>query len=269
MRSGPRSAIWLPLFDELADPVTVTGLAAAAEEAGWDGFFVWDHVRWRAPVRSVADPWVTLAAIAAGTSRLRIGPMVTPLPRRRPAKVARETATLDRLSDGRLTLGVGIGGDASGELSRLGEEPDDRRRGEMLDEALEILAAAWSGSPVRHRGAHYLVDDVEFRPGPVQGPAVPIWVAAFPGAAKPLRRAARHQGFFPVNFEHADQLAEAVATVTAMRPDPTAPYDIAAERPPGADPAPLVRAGATWLLTAFEPESLSLDHVRGVVRDGP
>jgi alkanesulfonate monooxygenase SsuD/methylene tetrahydromethanopterin reductase-like flavin-dependent oxidoreductase (luciferase family) len=267
---GLRSAVWLPLFDPLSDPVVVARLAAEAEDAGWDGFFVWDHVRWREPVRRLADPWITMAAIAAGTERLRIGPMVTPLPRRRPAKVARETATLDRLSGGRLTLGVGIGGDRfGGELSKLGEQLDDRLRGQMLDEALDILTGAWSGAPVRHHGTHYLVDDIEFLPRPVQRPGVPVWVAAFPGSPKPLRRAARYQGFFPVNLQHVDQFAEAVATVTALRPDPAPPYDVAVALPPGADPAPYARAGATWWLAEFEPEALSLDRVRGVVRDGP
>ncbi|WP_242433235.1 LLM class flavin-dependent oxidoreductase, partial [Streptomyces sp. Root264] len=104
-----RSALWLPIFDELADPAVVARLAADAEEAGWHGVFVWDHLRWREPVRQAADPWITLTAIATATRRLRFGPMVTPLARRRPAKVARETATLDRLGGGRLTLGVGLG----------------------------------------------------------------------------------------------------------------------------------------------------------------
>jgi alkanesulfonate monooxygenase SsuD/methylene tetrahydromethanopterin reductase-like flavin-dependent oxidoreductase (luciferase family) len=93
-----RSALWLPIFDGLADPAVVARLAAEAEEVGWHGVFVWDHLRWRAPVRQVADPWITLAAIATATEHLRLGPMITPLARRRPSKVARETATLDRLS---------------------------------------------------------------------------------------------------------------------------------------------------------------------------
>ena len=109
------SALWLPLFDELADPAVVVRLAAEAEEAGWHGLFVWDHTHWRAPVREVADPWITLAAAATVTERLLLGPMVTPLARRRPAKVARETATLDRLSGGRLVLGVGLGSDRFGQ----------------------------------------------------------------------------------------------------------------------------------------------------------
>ena len=108
--------------------------------------FVWDHLRWREPVVNVADPWNTLTAIAIATERVRIGPMVTPLARRRPVKVARETATLDRLSGGRLTLGVGLGNDQAGrELSITGEEIDDRRRARMLDESLHILTVAWSG----------------------------------------------------------------------------------------------------------------------------
>jgi alkanesulfonate monooxygenase SsuD/methylene tetrahydromethanopterin reductase-like flavin-dependent oxidoreductase (luciferase family) len=139
----------------------------------------------------------------------------------------------------------------------------------MLDEALDILTGAWSGAPVRHHGKHYTVDDVEFLPRPVQRPAVPVWVAAFPGNPKPLRRAARYQGFFPVNLQDVDQLAEAVATVTALRPDTNAPYDIAVALPPGTDPAPYAKAGATWSLTEFDHELQSLDHVRGVVRDGP
>ena len=96
----------MPLFGDLADPAVVARLAAEAEEAGWHGFFVWDHLCWRAPVRPVADPWITLAAVATATERLRLGPMVTPLARRRLAKVARETVTLDWLSGGRLTLGA-------------------------------------------------------------------------------------------------------------------------------------------------------------------
>jgi alkanesulfonate monooxygenase SsuD/methylene tetrahydromethanopterin reductase-like flavin-dependent oxidoreductase (luciferase family) len=265
-----RSALWLPIFDELADPVVVARVAAEAEEAGWHGVFVWDHVRWRAPVRQVADPWITLAAIATATERLRFGPMITPLARRRPAKVARETATLDRLSGGRLTLGVGLGSDRfAGELSATGEELDDRLRAQMLDESLEILAAAWSGEPVRHDGRHYTVDDVTFLPTPVQRPGVPVWAAGFPGNVKPLRRAARHDGFFPVNLEHPDQLADVVTRIADLRQPTTTPYDVAVPLPPGVDPAPYAEAGATWWLTEFDPEAVSVDQVRGVLREGP
>ncbi len=265
-----RSALWLPVFDELADPIVVARLAAEAEEAGWHGVFVWDHLRWREPVVDVADPWITLAAVASATEAIRLGPMVTPLARRRPVKVAKETATLDRLSAGRLTLGVGLGSDRFGnEFSTTGEEVDDRVRGEMLDESLAVLAAVWSGEPVHHRGAHYTVDGVRFRPRPVQRPGIPVWAAGFPGKVKPLRRAARLDGFFPVNLEHPDQLAEVAATLTTLRADHTAPFDLAIAPPAGTDLAPFEKAGATWWLTDFPWENLTVDAVRGVLRDGP
>jgi len=269
-----RSGLYLPLFDELADPMVVARLSAEAEEAGWDGVFVWDHVRGREPVIDVADPWITLAAIATATERVRLGPMITPLARRRPVKVARETATLDRLSDGRLTLGIGLGNDRfASELSITGEQLDDRRRARMLDESLEILAAAWSGEPVHHRGEHYTVDGMRFLPRPVQRPGVPVWVAGYHGKAKPLRRAARHEGFFPANLEHPDQLAEIVADVTALRKeagkDDAEPYDIVAPLPPGSDPTPYAAVGGTWWMVEFPWDAVSVDQVRGVIRDGP
>jgi alkanesulfonate monooxygenase SsuD/methylene tetrahydromethanopterin reductase-like flavin-dependent oxidoreductase (luciferase family) len=268
------SGLFFPLFDELADPALVARLSVAAEDAGWQGVFVWDHVRWREPIIDVADPWITLTAIAAATERIRLGPMVTPLARRRPVKVARETATLDRLSGGRLTLGVGLGSDRFGsEFSITGEELDDRRRARMLDESLEILAAAWSGAPVHHRGEHYTVAGMRFLPPPVQRPGVPVWVAGYSGNSKPLRRAARYQGFFPVNLDHPDQLAEIVADLTALRrtdgtTDPR-PYDIVVALEPGCDPAPYVEAGATWWLVGVTADAARADLVRAIIRDGP
>ena len=269
-----RSGLFLPLFDALADPTVVARLAVEAEEAGWHGVFVWDHVRWREPVLEVADPWITLAAIATATRAIRLGPMITPLARRRPVKVARETATLDQLSDGRLTLGVGLGSDRFGkEFSITGEELDDRRRASMLDESLEILTAAWSGEPVHHRGEHYTVDGMRFLPRPVQRPGIPVWVGGYPGKAGPLRRAARYQGFFPVGLEGPDQLAAIVATLTELRRESgenlAEPYDIVAELPSGTDPAPYASAGATWALLAVPWEDVSVDTVRSMIHDRP
>jgi alkanesulfonate monooxygenase SsuD/methylene tetrahydromethanopterin reductase-like flavin-dependent oxidoreductase (luciferase family) len=269
-----RSGLFMPLFDALADPAVVARLSAEAEEAGWHGVFVWDNLRYQEPVVDVADPWITLTAVATATERIRLGPMVTPLARRRPVKVARETATLDRLSGGRLTLGVGLGSDRfASEYSITGEELDDRRRASMLDESLEILAAAWAGEAVHHRGEHYTVDGMRFLPRPVQRPGVPVWVAGYYGKPRPMRRAARHQGFFPIELDHAEQLAEIVADLAALRreagKDPTEPYDVVVALPPGSDPAPYVAAGATWWLVEFPWDALSVDQVRGVIRDGP
>ena len=268
MTTRLRSALWLPLFGELSDPLVVARLAAEAEAVGWDGLFVWDQLYWRAPIRHVGDPWITLAAAATATRRLRLGPMVTPLPRRRPVKVARETAALDRLSGGRLTLGVGIGSDRfAGELSKTGEELDDRRRGRMLDEALVVLAGAWSGEPVRHHGEHYTIDDIQFLPRPIQRPGVPVWAAGMPGNARPIRRAARLDGFFPANLEHPDQAAEIAASLAELRGGLDG-YDLAVGLEPGVDPEPYRKAGATWWLPEVDPEA-GLDTVRGLLRDGP
>ena len=269
-----RFGLYIPPFNELADPALVARLCAEAEEAGWDGAFVWDQLRWREPVAAVGDPLIILAAIAGATERIRLGPMVTPLARRRPAKVARETATLDRLSDGRLTLGVGLGSDEfAGEYSITGEELDDRKRAGMLDEALGILQAAWTGEPVRHRGEHYTIDAMRFLPRPVQRPGVPIWVAGFYGRSKPRRRAIRYQGFFPVGIEHPDQLAEISAELSRLGRETSdgaaEPFDIAVELDPGSDPAPYAAAGATWGLVAFPWNPVSVDQVRGVIRQGP
>jgi alkanesulfonate monooxygenase SsuD/methylene tetrahydromethanopterin reductase-like flavin-dependent oxidoreductase (luciferase family) len=269
-----RLGLYIPPFDELADPALVARLSAEAEEAGWDGVFVWDHVRWREPVVDVADPQITLAAIASATEHIRLGPMVTPLARRRPAKVARETATLDRLSNGRLTLGVGLGSDRfAQEYSITGEELDDRRRARMLDEALEILQAAWLGELVRHGGEHYTVDAMRFLPRPVQHPGPPIWTAGYYGKTRPLRRAIRYQGFFPVGLEHPDQLTEVVAALDRLRReeghDAPEAFDIAVELEPGSDPAPFAAAGATWGLVAFPWDPVSVAQVRSVIREGP
>jgi alkanesulfonate monooxygenase SsuD/methylene tetrahydromethanopterin reductase-like flavin-dependent oxidoreductase (luciferase family) len=273
-RRRMRVGLFLPLFDPLADPAVVARLAAEAEEAGWDGFFLWDHIRWREPVDAVGDTQVTLAAIASATERIRFGPMVTPLARRRPAKVARETVALDLLSGGRLTLGVGLGSDEfASEYSITGEELDDRRRARMIDEALEILDAAWSGELVRHRGEHYTVDAMRFLPRPVQRPRIPVWVAGVADKPKPMRRAARYDGFFPIRLQSADQLAEIVARVGALREDdgrnPDEPYEVIAELEPGVDPTPYREAGATWWLVALDWEGISVDRVRGVIREGP
>jgi alkanesulfonate monooxygenase SsuD/methylene tetrahydromethanopterin reductase-like flavin-dependent oxidoreductase (luciferase family) len=269
-----RSGLFLPPFDALADPGVVARLSAEAEEAGWHGVFLWDNLRYEEPVVDVADPWIMLAAMAMATERVRLGPLVTPLARRRPAKVARETATLDRLSGGRLTLGVGLGSDRfASEYSMTGEELDDRRRAGMLDESLEILAAAWTGETVHHRGEHYTVDGMRFMPRPVQRPGVPVWVAGYYGKPRPLQRAARYQGFFPLGLDHPEQVAEIVAALAALRRDaardPAEPYDIVVALEPGDDPAPYAAAGATWWLVSFPWDAPSVDQVQAVIREGP
>jgi alkanesulfonate monooxygenase SsuD/methylene tetrahydromethanopterin reductase-like flavin-dependent oxidoreductase (luciferase family) len=263
-------AIFLPIFGELADPRVVADLAAEAEEAGWDGVFVWDHMLYREPVTDIADPWITLAGVAMTTDQVRIGPMVTPLPRRRPQKLARECLSLDRLSGGRLTLGVGIGGDPGGELTAFGEELDARVRGDMLDEGLDLLVELLSGESVLHRGERYVAEDARLLPTSVQQPRIPIWVGARYGNPRPLRRAARYDGLFPVQVDHPDQLAEMVDVVREHRLTAD-PYDVMVARPAddATDPSAWFAAGATWWATGFDPFTVDATTVRGAIANLP
>jgi alkanesulfonate monooxygenase SsuD/methylene tetrahydromethanopterin reductase-like flavin-dependent oxidoreductase (luciferase family) len=196
--------------------------------------------------------------------------MVTPLPRRRPQKLARECLSLDRLSGGRFVLGVGMGGDPGGELTAFDEELDPKTRGRMLDEALGVLVELWSGEPVLHRGEHYVAEGARMQPIAVQQPRIPIWVAARQGNPRPLRRAARYEGVFPIDLDHPDQLAELLAFVAEHRLT-SAPYDVLVS-PPGSaalDPAPWFAAGATWWATGFDPFTVTTAAVRSVIESGP
>jgi alkanesulfonate monooxygenase SsuD/methylene tetrahydromethanopterin reductase-like flavin-dependent oxidoreductase (luciferase family) len=255
-----RAALFIPLFDDLSEPRVAMAIAAASEEAGWDGVFVWDHMLWDPPVERLADPWIVMAAMATVTSRVALGPMVTPVPRRRPQKLVRETVTLDRLSQGRVIFGVGIGGDRGGEFSRFGEDLDRRRRADALDEGLEKIVQWWAGAEVQ---------GVRLLPGPYQRPRIPVWVGSrFPNR-RPVRRAAQWDGWFPVDVPSPDDLAEMIAYGAQHRDDGAAPWTVAVQGLPGADPAPWAAAGATWWLTRFEPYAPSIDHVLGVAREGP
>jgi alkanesulfonate monooxygenase SsuD/methylene tetrahydromethanopterin reductase-like flavin-dependent oxidoreductase (luciferase family) len=263
-----RYGLTLPIFDALAHPRVLGGLAASAEEAGWDGVFVWDHVIYRAPVRAATDPWIATAAIATRTSRVAVGPLVTPLARRRPHIVARQAVALDQLSAGRLVLGVGLGLDRSGgELSSFGEELDDRSRAEMLDEALDVVTALLAGVPVDHRGTHYTATGVTFLPTPVRG-HLPIWVAARWPYRRPMRRAARYDGLFLIDGVPTD-LPAAIAEVARARPGGLDGYDIVVDAPPRSDPRPWQDAGATWWLASPSPFGLAVDDVRAVIEAGP
>jgi alkanesulfonate monooxygenase SsuD/methylene tetrahydromethanopterin reductase-like flavin-dependent oxidoreductase (luciferase family) len=244
-----KRGIFVAPFDELYEPRLLAELAAQAEGKGWDGFFLWDHIKYREPVRAVADPWVALSAIAYATERIRIGPLVTPLSRRRVQKLARETVTLDHLSGGRLVLGVGLGSDHSGELADFGEVTDPRERAQLLDEGLQDLAAFWSGG---------------FEPPPLQQPRIPVWVAGRWPKRKPLRRAARWDGFFPIELEEPDQLAQLVKELYELR---GGRCEVIVENPPGTDPAPWEAAGATWCLTSFQRTPREAD-VRAAIAAG-
>ena len=183
--------ITLPAFADFSDPHALAELARAAETAGWDGFFIWDHIFFDPTFHPIADTWVALGAVALSTERLRIGTMITPMARRRPWKLACETVSVDQLSNGRLTLGVGLGDPVQWDFGFFDEVTDPKIRGRRLDEGLDVLTGLWSGQPFSYQGEQYNVKEVTFRPTPVQSPRIPIWVGGWWPNKPPLRRAAR------------------------------------------------------------------------------
>lgn len=232
-------------------------LARVAEEAGWDGFFVWE------PVWGV-DAWVSLTAAAMVTERIKLGTMLTPLSRMRPWKLASETATLDRLSGGRVILAVGLGAIDSG-FAAFGEETDRKVRAELLDEGLEILTALWQGQPITYTGKHYQITPTPFRaaPPPAQPAGIPIWVVGAWPREKSMRRVVKYDGLLPGVFDPDGsqrsptpaELAEITAYIAAHRTK-DGPFDIIMEgETPGDDPAaaeapirPWIGTGVTWWL---------------------
>lgn len=261
-----------------SDPQVLADLAVDAEAAGWDGFFVWDAVFARPPDLPMTDPWVALAAIAVQTQRIRIGAMVTPLPRRRPWQIARETVALDHLSKGRLIFGVGLGYQAL-DFEAFGEEADPKIRGEKLDEGLTVLTKLWSGKRFTFQGKHYQVRNIKFLPKPLQRPRIPIWVAGYWPNHRPFRRAAQWDGVLPgkVNEEHLtpEDLREVMAYVKTQRRAADR-FDVAVYGYTPANPEkaarvvqPWIEAGATWWREGIGDWRGTLKTVRARVRSGP
>jgi alkanesulfonate monooxygenase SsuD/methylene tetrahydromethanopterin reductase-like flavin-dependent oxidoreductase (luciferase family) len=279
-----RFAIHVHNFGVYADPRLIGELAGEADRAGWDGVFVADHLlqRWQDAPQPIADPWVALAAVALATERVRIGPMVTPLPRRRPWQLAGETATLDQLSGGRLILGVGSG--IGEEFPPFGEEADLRRRAAMLDEGLDVLTGLWRGEPFSYRGEHYRLDDVTFLPRPVQQPRVPLWVAGHWPHRPPFRRAARWDGVFidgpnvdwtAGEIIRPDDLRAAVEYTLAHRSS-SEPFDVVIGGHTPSDPRqaadrirPYADLGVTWWVEAVMEGFGTVEQTRQRLRQGP
>ena len=260
-----------------AEPAALVDLAVAAERAGWDAFFLWDHIVVDRKGVEIVDPWVTLGAVAARTTRIRLGTCVTPLARRRPQKIARETVTLDRLSGGRLVLGVGLGV-PDDEYTTFGEDADPRVLAARLDEALAVVAGLWSGEPFEHHGVNFHVERVRFLPAPVQQPRPSVWVACMLPYRGALARASRWDGVVPlkvdsqrgIEFLVPDDVASIVADVRARRGSLDG-FDVVvnAGPPPTASVADYEAAGATWWMVSMGEFPGWLDELRAVVDAGP
>jgi alkanesulfonate monooxygenase SsuD/methylene tetrahydromethanopterin reductase-like flavin-dependent oxidoreductase (luciferase family) len=242
-----------------------------------DGFFIWDHVA-MSPPQPLVDPWVALAAIATTTSRIRIGTMVTPLARRHPWQLARETVSLDHLSGGRLVLGAGLG-DSNQEFEQFGQPRDAKVRVAMLDEGLEVLTGLWSAEPFSYRGEHYHVEAAGFTPAPLQSPRIPIWVAGFWPKKAPFRRAARYDGVFPGKIGGdltPTDVREILSYVRSNRTRESNFEAVIMNETPGDKPdeaanivAPFAEAGATWWLEPIHNWRGTFDEMRTRVLQGP
>ena len=274
-----RYAIDVAPLGELADPRAIVRLAVAAETAGWDGLSTWDILGVSMDVEA-ADPFVVLAAVAAATERLRLITSVIVLPRRRPQLVAQAAGTLDRLSGGRLVLGIGAGADP-GDFVAFGEPFDQARIG-RLDEAAEIIDQLLRGETVSHEGAAFTMTRASVGPRPVQRPRPPIWVGGMKAGA--LRRAARWDGWIAVAVSDDGSTMELspasfAAMVEPLRRGRAAlgradePMEVALFAFSGPADVDLVAryedAGATWWLESLSPLRGSFEQLLGRVRAGP
>ncbi|MFH8789312.1 LLM class flavin-dependent oxidoreductase [Streptomyces roseoverticillatus] len=259
-----RFSMNVPNFGDFADARNVAALAKAAETAGWDGLFLWDHVvHDKDSSRPVGDPWMLLTAAALATTSIKLGTLVTPVPRRRPHQLARQVTTLDRISGGRVVFAAGLGGLVEDEYGSFGEPTDEVLLAERLDEGLGLLERYWTGERITHRGRHFQAQDVALLPRPVQRPRPPVWIAGYWPNRRPMRRAARWDGVVPL-FASAghgrtppvEEVRDLVAYVGRHRPDDRrgAPFEVVVG---GLSPAneaaaardligPLRDAGATW-----------------------
>lgn len=278
-----RYGLELPNAGVSGDARTLAELAPLAEESGWDGLFLEDYItHWSgAPT---CDPWVALGAMALTTTRIKLGTEVTPLARRRPWKLARETVTVDRLSGGRLILGVGIGDPSDPSLASVGETLGAAERAQIVDEALEILVGLWSGEPFSYQGTHYQVRDTTFLPRPAQAPRIPIWIGGGWPHAKPVQRAARWDGSclykVPDTGDWADftpdDIRALLADIARQRSATTRFEIVVGGRKRGEDweaeralIASLAEAGATWWIEYIPVGFGDLADIRARISAGP
>ena len=274
----------LPNFGWFGDIDFLIETAVEAEDAGWDGFTLWDHMlvfKQEDMVLPFVDPWIALSAIACNTSKITLCPLVTPLPRRRPWKVAREALTLDHLSKGRLILGVGIGAPPDVEFEYFGEESDTKIRAQQLDESLDIITGLWSGEPFSYSGEHYQLNEMTFLPKPKQTPRIPIWVGGGVPHKAPFRRAARYDGVAPVHSRWPEpvtpaDLDDVLETVRAERGN-LKQYDVVICGATTTDNdkkneeilAPWKERGVTWWLEDINGMRAEIDVLRERIRAGP
>ncbi len=264
------------------DPGAVAGHAAAAEAAGWDGVFTYDAIA--IGDEPLYDPWVTLAAMAMRTSRVTLGAMVFAPSRRRPWKLAKEAASIDILSNGRLVLPVGIGARDDMGFGNVGEPTSAKVRAELLDETLAIVEGLGTGEPFAFEGEHYRFGPMTLQPPPVQRPRIPVWVIGVWPHVRSMQRTVRWDGIVVQaragedTMTDPNTLRDVVEWVHRERPAELRdrPFEIVVDGvTPAADAAAaaaIVRAqaeaGATWWVEA-DWNDTSEGRLRDRIEAGP
>ena len=266
-----RHGLFLPPFDELADPHRLVELAVLAESTGWDGFFLWDHLTYPAPVSAIIDPYVCLSAVAAATSRIALGPMITPLTKRTLAVVVRQALALDALSRGRLIMGFGLGDDPPiGERDQPLHALRGDARGRALSEAVALFRALQRGDAEAHDGEYFHVPTQSFVGGAPAAREIPIWLGARWGNAAPLRRAATYDGAFEIFLDAPDNVADVRATLREAGADLNH-FDLVVWSGgiDATDADQWAAQGVTWLLRGAGPFDLRFREVRDQIAAGP
>lgn len=279
MGGKPQRGLVLPNWKAGDDPGRLVEAAVVAEAAGWDAVLLADHLVFPPPSQiggdadptaaaSMPDPIVVLGAIAARTRSIRLGTWIVPVPRRQPWQLARDLATLDRLSGGRVMLGAGLGRRPDHE--RFGVPWDLPALGRRLDEALLLIDGFWSGTVVEHAGEHYSVDRVSLLPRPHQQPRIPVFIGGLWPNRAFLRRGARWDGIMPHfpgdgvlpgdGTPPEDHVAQLLAVYRDLVDEPG--EVLLLDRPPGASDGYrdlCADLGVTWLLTAKTEGAWRLD----------
>lgn len=279
MGSELRRGLVLPNWEAGSQASRLVEAAIAAEEAGWDGVFLADHLIFPPPSElgagstveehwPMADPWIVLGAIASSTKTIRLGTWVTPVARRLPWQTARDLATLDRLSEGRVILGVGLG--RRPDYEQFGQSWDFRTIAAKTDEALSVIDRLWSGERITHKGDHYDLKDVALLPTPVQTPRIPIVVGGIWPRKPAVRRGARWDGImthFPGDGvmpadgkppeSHASDMVSYYRTHTDQPGEVFLPANPESRSSEWDDLAE--HLGATWLYTAKHDGAWTLD----------
>jgi alkanesulfonate monooxygenase SsuD/methylene tetrahydromethanopterin reductase-like flavin-dependent oxidoreductase (luciferase family) len=256
-----------------ASIAAIAELAHEAEQSGWDGVFFWD-ADWH------ISPWVAIAAMALATRQARLGAILHPLAWRQPWLFARDSASLDQLSQGRLTISIGMGAvetqDFARGRTRFGSPVDRAVRAQLIDEGLDIVNGLWSGKPFSYHSQHYDFDAFQLQVTPVQQPRIPIWAVGMWGKPKSMARVARCDGML---VSAASPIAEiqAIQAFIAEQRSLSTPFELVMEADTRNDTPDVARSkannwaeqGIAWWVESMWSPGITIAMARERISMGP